>query len=87
MRFTTRLVRALPVGSGTYKVLICTDIYSQIQRFAQNTNCSPGAGLAISTRQPSEAVRAGAEDDHQDGPRECQQKLDRGFSLRFDGCS
>ncbi|MGB0093683.1 MAG: Ig-like domain-containing protein [Solirubrobacteraceae bacterium] len=49
MRFTTRLVRALPVGSGTYKVLICTDIYSQLQRFAQNTNCSPGARLAIST--------------------------------------
>ena len=50
VRFTTRLVRALPVGSGTYRVLICTDIYSQIQRFAQNTHCSPGARLAISTR-------------------------------------
>ena len=49
VRFTTRLVRALPVGSGTYKVQICTDVYSQIQRFAQNTNCSPAARLAIAT--------------------------------------
>ena len=31
VRFTTPLVYALPVGSGTYKVLICTDIYSQIR--------------------------------------------------------
>jgi hypothetical protein len=49
VRFTTRLVRALPVASGTYKVLICTDIYSQLQRFSPHANCFSGHGLAIST--------------------------------------
>ncbi len=46
----TGLVSAFPVGSGTYTVLICTDVYSQVQRFAQNTNCSVGDGLSISAR-------------------------------------
>ena len=46
----TGLVSAFPVGSGTYTVLICTDVYSQIQRFAQNTNCSAGDRLSISAR-------------------------------------
>jgi hypothetical protein len=49
LHFTTRPVRALLVGRATYEILICTDIYSQIQRFAQNGNCSPGGTLAIST--------------------------------------
>ena len=46
----TGLVSAFPVGSGTYTVLICTDIYSQIQRFAQNRNCSAGDRQSISAR-------------------------------------
>ena len=50
VRFTARLVRAMPIGSGTYTVLICTDIDSQIQRFARSTHCSPGPRLAILTR-------------------------------------
>ena len=49
VRFTTPLIRALPIASGTYKVLVCTDIYSQIQRFAPHENCSPGGRLAITT--------------------------------------
>ena len=49
VQFRTWLVRRLPVRSGRYKVVICTDVYSQIQRFAQSTNCSPGATLPIST--------------------------------------
>ena len=55
VRFRTRPIRALPVGSGTYTGLVCTDIYSQIQRFAQNPHCSPGPRLAISTRSRPEA--------------------------------
>ena len=53
LRFTSGPVDILPVASGTYRVLICTDIYSQIQRFAQNTNCSLGGGVAISTVSPA----------------------------------
>jgi len=49
VRLTTRPLRALPVRSGTYTVLICTDIDSQIRRFAQTTNCARGGRLAIST--------------------------------------
>jgi len=43
-------VSVFPVGSGSYTVLICTDVYSQIQRFARDTNCSAGDGLSISAR-------------------------------------
>ena len=49
VRFTSGLVRSLPVASGTYKVVICTDIFSQIRRFGQNTNCSLAGNLAGST--------------------------------------
>ena len=63
----TGLVSAFPVGSGTYTVLICTDVYSQIRRFGQNTNCSAGDGLSISARTlprssrpvPTTSVRTG----------------------------
>jgi hypothetical protein len=48
VRFTTQLIRTMPVPSGTYGLVVCTDVYSQIQRFARNTNCSPGGSLAIS---------------------------------------
>ncbi len=49
VRFKSRPIHSLPVGSGTYKALICNDVYSQIRRFWQNTNCSAGGSLAIST--------------------------------------
>jgi hypothetical protein len=49
LRFTTPLVRALRVAPGTYGVLLCEDVYSQVRRFARITNCWGGAGLAIST--------------------------------------
>ena len=50
VRFTTRPISALPVRSGTYRLLICTDIYSQIQRFAQDENCSGDVKLAVAKR-------------------------------------
>ena len=49
VRFTSPPARALKVAAGTYRVLVCADVYSQVGRFEQNTNCSPGPGLAIST--------------------------------------
>ena len=49
LHLRTRPLRALPIGSGTYTASICADIYSQIRRFARNTNCSRAARLAIST--------------------------------------
>ena len=48
VRFTSGRLHALPLRSGNYKVLICTDIYSQIQRFAWNTNCSLGGEILLS---------------------------------------
>ena len=39
----------MPVKSGTYNVLICTDVYSQVRRFAPSTSCAPTALLAIAT--------------------------------------
>jgi len=45
----TRSIAALPVEAGTYRVLVCTDVYSQVQRFTQNANCSHGGWLAIAT--------------------------------------
>ena len=49
VRLTTPLLRTLPLMSGTYEVLICADVYSQIERFAEKTNCWPAASLTIST--------------------------------------
>jgi hypothetical protein len=49
VQFTTGPLRRLPVKSGTYDVVICTDIYGRIQRFARNTNCSLDGKVAIST--------------------------------------
>ena len=48
VRFTSGRLHALPLRSGNYKVLICTDIYSQIQRFAWNRNCSLGGEILLS---------------------------------------
>jgi len=47
VRFTTQPITTLPVSPGTYGILVCTDIHSQIQRFAQNKNCSRGTTLTI----------------------------------------
>lgn len=55
VQLTTRVVRVLRVGSGTYQALICTDIYSQIRRFTSASNCSSGTRLTISTISPSTA--------------------------------
>ena len=49
VRFATRPVRDLPLGAGTYRVLVCTDIYSQVERFVQNAHCARGNALAIAT--------------------------------------
>jgi Bacterial Ig-like domain/Putative esterase len=49
VRFKSEPIRDFPVGSGTYEAFICTDVYSQIGRFAENTNCSRAGRLAIST--------------------------------------
>ena len=47
MRLRTARVGTLLAGSGRYSPLICTDIYSQIQRFATDTHCTRGAKLTI----------------------------------------
>ncbi len=68
VRFTTKSVGALHVGSGTHKVLVCADVYSQIQRFAQNTHCRSGPAITISARgvrrpsgpAPKTIIRTGA---------------------------
>ena len=49
LRLTTPPIHGLHVAPGTYTALVCTDIYSQIGRFAQTANCSSGGRLAIST--------------------------------------
>ena len=41
VNFKTKRMRTLPLRSGTYKALVCMDVYSQIQRFAQSANCLP----------------------------------------------
>ena len=85
VRFTSRPVHTLPVASGTYRVLICTDIYSQIQRFAQNTNCSPGRRARDLNSQPREAIGPVPNTIIGTGLASVEQKFDRGFSLRLDG--
>ncbi|HUJ34412.1 MAG TPA: Ig-like domain-containing protein, partial [Solirubrobacteraceae bacterium] len=59
VRFATSPNHVLAVASGTYKVLVCADVYSQIQRFRRASNCSPGGTLVISRtvlRRPTGAV-------------------------------
>ena len=59
MRFAAGRLRALPVASGTYKVLVCADVYSQVRRFRQTSDCSLGGVVAISrisAPRPSGAV-------------------------------
>ena len=47
MRLRTARVGTLLAGSRPNSPLICTDIYSQIQRFAPDTHCTRGAKLTI----------------------------------------
>ncbi|HEY1712975.1 MAG TPA: Ig-like domain-containing protein, partial [Solirubrobacteraceae bacterium] len=47
VRFRSSRTRSLGVGSGVYTPLICTDVYSQVQRFEAGTHCARGASLTI----------------------------------------
>jgi hypothetical protein len=49
VRLATGPLRALPLRPGTHGILICSDIYGRIQRFAQTRNCSLAGKLALST--------------------------------------
>lgn len=49
VRLRTGLLRRLSVPSGSYQVVVCSDIYSQVQRYARRRNCAPGPRLTIST--------------------------------------
>ena len=49
VRVTTRPMDDLQVGTGTFRVELCTDIYSQIRRFSAKTNCASGGSVTIPT--------------------------------------
>jgi Bacterial Ig-like domain/Putative esterase len=55
VRLTTRPMRGLPVRSKTVKVVLCTDIGSQIRRFAPNSHCAHDGAFAITTAAVREA--------------------------------
>ena len=52
VRLTTRPLRSLPIGSGTYRVVLCTDVYSRLSRFTPSTNCRGAGRLAVSPVSP-----------------------------------
>jgi len=58
VRFATRPLRAPLIRSGAYELLVCTDIYGRIRRFARKTNCSIAETLSISTANLPQASRA-----------------------------
>jgi Bacterial Ig-like domain/Putative esterase len=47
VRLTTRRMRGLPGRSKTVKVVLCTDIGSQIRRFAPSSHCARAGALAV----------------------------------------
>ena len=58
VRFRTERLGELGVRSGSYGVLVCADVFSQVRRFEQRVACSSGGRFAISTNVPRPSGQA-----------------------------
>ena len=84
VRLTTQLVGTLRVSSGKYQTLICTDIYSQIRRFAPRDELLAGRQIQTRDKQAFDGVGPGAEHNHANKGRPSKRPVDGGYWLRFD---